>query len=379
MTLALPTKRDEDWRWTDLSAIDAALAARPAANDVSADHKAFLIENITGSVIVFCDGRFASPLSRIDDDCVCLRNGHVSPQLLSTSPPHPLQAAAADQAAEGIVIRIGAGHATAGTLQVIHIATGGAAHLAHRYELAEDAQASVVETYVGAPESWTNVAVDVALARSARLMRTVRRLGSQGAGAHSETLTADVGQAASYQSTWLLAGAEGARIESEILLSGEGAFAGVDGVLLARATETLDVVTRLRHAAPSGQSRQTWRSVADEQGTASVSARVEVTRDGQKTDAAQSVKGLLLKRTATINAKPELEIFADDVKCAHGATVGELSREALFYLESRGIAPAEAKALLTQAFIADALSLIGKEPVREALQADAVAWLRGGE
>ena len=102
-------------------------------------------------------------------------------------------------------------------------------------------------------------------------------------------------------------------------------------------------------------------------------------REGQKTDAEQSIKALLLKRTATANAKPELEIYADDVKCAHGATVGELSRDALFYLQSRGVAPEEARALLTEAFIADALGTIGQEAVRDALTADAVAWLRGAQ
>ena len=90
-------------------------------------------------------------------------------------------------------------------------------------------------------------------------------------------------------------------------------------------------------------SRQLWRSVADDRAACSVAARVEVARDAQKTDGEQSLKGLLLSRTATINAKPELEIFADDVKCAHGASVGELDRQALFYLESRGIAPEEAR------------------------------------
>ena len=111
-----------------------------------------------------------------------------------------------------------------------------------------------------------------------------------------------------------------------------------------------------------------------ESSTASVAARVEVARGAQKTDGEQSLKGLLLSRSATINAKPELEIFADDVKCAHGATVGELDRSALFYLESRGVPPEEARALLTRAFVADALERVGEEMVREAFYADAEGW-----
>ena len=126
-------------------------------------------------------------------------------------------------------------------------------------------------------------------------------------------------------------------------------------------------------------SRQLWRSVADDQAVCSVAARVEVARGAQKTDAEQSLKGLLLARTATINAKPELEIFADDVKCAHGATVGELDAMALFYLRSRGVPAEEAQALLTQAFVADAVDRIGEDGVREAFHAEATRWLGGAQ
>ena len=121
-------------------------------------------------------------------------------------------------------------------------------------------------------------------------------------------------------------------------------------------------------------SRQVWRSVADDKAICSVAARVEVARGAQKTDGEQSLKGLLLNRGATINAKPELEIFADDVKCAHGATVGELDKNALFYMASRGIPEADAKALLTRAFVADAIDRIGEEDVREAFHREAEAW-----
>src|SRR3546814_15960542 len=123
-------------------------------------------------------------------------------------------------------------------------------------------------------------------------------------------------------------------------------------------------------------SRQLWRSVADDRATCSVAARVEVARDAQKTDGEQSLKGLLLARTATVNAKPELEIFADDVKCAHGATVGELDKAALFYLASRGVPPEEAKALLPRAFIADAIDRTGAAAVRDAVHWDAGVIVR---
>jgi Fe-S cluster assembly protein SufD len=149
----------------------------------------------------------------------------------------------------------------------------------------------------------------------------------------------------------------------------------VGGALLAKGRQRHDVNVAVHHAAIAGMSRQVWRSVADDMSTCSVAARVEVARGAQKTDGEQSLKGLLLNRGATINAKPELEIFADDVKCAHGATVGELNKDALFYLASRGVPPVNAKALLTQAFVADAIDRIGEEAVRGAFHAEALAWL----
>jgi Fe-S cluster assembly protein SufD len=359
--IGLPGRRHEQWRWTDLSAIDAALGAQ--ANDAAPDPRRWLIAGVEGPVLLFVDGRYCAEGSEPHGLTIETSGGDER---------HPLSRLT--RGAVGATLRLGTEQA-AGPIQLVHVATGGQAHLHHRLALGEDAQASIVETYVGAPASWTNVAVDVELAHSARLMRSVRRIGA--GGVHTEVLHARVGQGASYAGTNLLSGAESARVESHAHLHGTGAFASLDGVMLGRARQTYDVVNRIEHVAEGGASRQTWRSVADEQATLSFAGKIEVARGAQKTDAEQSVKALLLARTATANAKPELEIFADDVKCAHGATVGELSKDALFYLASRGVPPAEARALLTESFLGDALATIGEAAVREALTADAVAWLRG--
>ena len=135
----------------------------------------------------------------------------------------------------------------------------------------------------------------------------------------------------------------------------EGARFNMGGVIVGRGGQELEIITTVTHAGPGATSRQTVRCVAGDQSTVTYLGKVAVTRAGQQTDAAQSFKALLLDRSATANAKPELEIWADDVKCAHGATVGELDANALFYLESRGVPPVEAKALLTRAFLSDAL------------------------
>lgn len=141
------------------------------------------------------------------------------------------------------------------------------------------------------------------------------------------------------------------RITFDVTLA-KGAHFDLNAAIIGGGNQTLEIVTNVTHAEPDGTSEQTIRSVLAGHATGSYLGRIAVARDAQKTDAAQSVKAMLLDRTATANAKPELEIFADDVKCAHGATVGELDKTALFYCAARGIDPATARTLLLQAFIA---------------------------
>jgi Fe-S cluster assembly protein SufD len=155
----------------------------------------------------------------------------------------------------------------------------------------------------------------------------------------------------------------------------EGAHFELGGAILGGGDQTLEIVTTMRHIEPHATSNQVVRSVLGGRATGSYLGKVAVARHAQKTDASQSVKAMLLARTATANAKPELEIYADDVKCAHGATVGELDANALFYLMSRGIAPADAKALLLRGFIAGVFDDVADEAARESLEAAASAAL----
>lgn len=154
---------------------------------------------------------------------------------------------------------------------------------------------------------------------------------------------------------------------------GEGAMFHLGAVQLGDGTQVLEVVSDVRHAAASAVSRQVVRSVLAGHATGTFLGAVKVARGADGTDAAQSVRALLLDRTATANARPELEIFADDVKCAHGCAVGELDAQGLFYLEARGLPPAEAKRLMIQAFVAEAF--VGAE-AGEALTQAALAKLQ---
>ena len=157
-----------------------------------------------------------------------------------------------------------------------------------------------------------------------------------------------------------------------VVTLGEGADFTLGAAQLGRASETLEIVSTVTHTAPNATSRQIIRSVLAGQATGTYLGKVAVARGGDGTDAGQSVRAMLLDRTATANAKPELEIYADDVKCAHGCAVGELDQQALFYMASRGIPPAEAKRLMLQAFIAEAFVGAADE---EALTSAALARL----
>lgn len=147
-------------------------------------------------------------------------------------------------------------------------------------------------------------------------------------------------------------GGDYGRLELNVTLD-DGADFTLGAAQIGGRTQTLELITKVTHAAPNATSRQIVRSVLAGEATGTYLGKVAVARGAQHTDSEQSIKAMLLDRTATANAKPELEIFADDVKCAHGCAIGELDAMALFYLQSRGLTPADAKTLLLQAFVAE--------------------------
>ena len=194
-------------------------------------------------------------------------------------------------------------------------------------------------------------------------------------GAPGETRVAQIEMAVGKGSTAridvLNIGGDFGRIELDVTLH-EGADFALNAVQVGGGSQVLEIVTNVRHAEPNATSRQTVRSVLAGKAIGNYLGKVAVDRGAQKTDSEQSVRAMLLDRTATANAKPELEIYADDVKCAHGAAVGELDANGLFYLQSRGLPPAEARKLMLQAFVAGAFDGASQE---EELQALALAKL----
>jgi Fe-S cluster assembly protein SufD len=338
-----------------MAALRAAVEAEPRASAIA---PADLFLDIEGPRLLFVDGVFEPAHSR---------PGRVQVGRIVPETAHPLGKQAEG---EGWCLHLGREEAVT-HVQIVHLGSGGKSHVPARIVLEADAVASVVETYAGS--GWANRLTTIVLGTGARLMRSVRLL--QDDGFVSIRDEAEIGEAASLASIFLGAGGMGSRIDGALTLTGKGAFAEMGGALLTRGAQKQECAVTMRHENVEGTSRQLWRAVAADRSTASLAARVEVARDAQQTDGEQSLRGLLLQRSATVNLKPELEIFADDVKCAHGATVGELDKAAMFYLQSRGLEEPRAKALLTRAFVADAFTRIGEEKVREAFAADADAWL----
>ena len=197
-------------------------------------------------------------------------------------------------------------------------------------------------------------------------------LGSDNPELHRVRITA--GEGARAELFAVVAGSDYTRLEVEVRLA-EGAHFQFGGVTIGGGDATREFVTRTVHAEPGATSAQVVRAVHWGTATGNFLGRIDVTRDAQQTDAAQDFKALLLERGASANAKPELEIFADDVKCAHGAAIGEMDETARFYMAARGLPPEIAQKLLVRAFIADALVALEDEAEREKLLGAALAAL----
>nr|WP_255536535.1 SufD family Fe-S cluster assembly protein [Pacificimonas pallii] len=357
--IGLPT-RHEDWRWSDLSAIETALTSAPTrpANDAAPDLRPWMVPEHDGPLLIFVDGRYVEQ---------------------GSTPGYVKTAMAADVDGHGLLGKLARAHRTVAVtakpgerLHIIHFASGGQAHLDLVYDCPAGETMRVIETYVGGGDCWTNVAVTASAGEGGRIRRAVRVL--QDGGVWTESVAGTVGTAAHYGSVSMLGSVASARSEYALVL-GDDADARVDGTMVGGGRQILDIVGRVRHEGVGGTSGQTWRAVAANKAQASFAGRIEVARGAQRTDANEDIKALLLDRTATVNAKPELEIFADDVKCAHGATVGELDRNALFYLASRGVPEDAAKTLLTEAFVADAFEAVENAELRDLLGNDARAAL----
>jgi Fe-S cluster assembly protein SufD len=378
--LSVPTTRDEDWRFTDLTQL-TRLQLRPAGSaTVAPDAIEPMIVPEAGARLVFVDGIYAPSLSNIDAECgarvmplvEALRNDATSlePALakLASFERNVFAALNTAHLRDGAVVLVPKNAACAKPVHLLFLATpANSVSYPRCMVVAESgADCTVIEEFVGLGEEacFTNAVTEIAIAATARL-RHIRLQRENAKSFHIATCAVTVAKDATYVSQTITLGARLSRYDLAVTLDGEGAHAAIDGLALITARQLADTHTLIDHAQPSGRSVQLHKTIVDGAAHAVFNGKIFVRPGAQLTDSSQQSRNLLLSDKATVDTKPQLEIFADDVKCAHGATVGQLDREQLFYLMSRGLPERAARNLLTYAFGA---AVIERIPVRSVVQ-----------
>ena len=285
----------------------------------------------------------------------------------------PLVALNTMLAQDGAVIDVPAG-TDGGTIVLAHVATAADAfHPRHTIRLGAGARLTILETAESSAACLHNPVTTITVGPGAHLAH-VRIQNEDLAAFHLATILVDITDHATYDGFTLNLGARMTRTEYQVRLSGPHAVAHMNGAQLLTGNQHADFTSVVRHAEPHGTSRQTVKNVLAGRSRGVFQGRIEVARGAQKTDGYQMNQALLLSPDAEIDTKPELEIFADDVKCSHGATVGELDAEQLFYLRARGIAEPEARAILVRAFLTEALEAVTDDAIRAILEAGVQRW-----
>ena len=246
-------------------------------------------------------------------------------------------------------------------------------HPRHRIRLGAHARLTLIEVSRGTGRYLHNPSFDIDVAEGATLVHL--RLQDEAEDAfHLSTLHVTIAGGSTYDSFALTLGARLARMQVHARLTGPGASAHLNAAQMLTGSQHADFTTIVSHDAPSCASRQTVKNVLAGRSRGVFQGKIEVARIAQKTDGYQMSQALLLSPEAEIDSKPELQIYADDVKCSHGVTVGELDADQLFYLRSRGIPDPEARAMLVRAFLAEALDPIAHVAGRALLEDAAAAW-----
>lgn len=378
----LPAKKVEDWKYTSLWHLtQKAFTHEPASSDLDAQQIAAvaLLEHAYRLVIV--DGQFKPELSYLDDQQEGLTLSPITDawddaksvlgQQIDLDKPG-LNALNTMLMQQGAFIKVAADTAINKPIELLIVNSGHtdelATHLRHVIELEAGSQVSVIEHYVSLTDNsgFTDVVSEVQLADNATL--THYKLQHESL-QHYHIATLAGKQAANSQ--WhthnISLGAQLARNDIHTQLLGEKSHVTMDGIYLVKGKQHVDNHTRIDHAVANTTSEEEYKGVLDENSHAVFNGKVIVHKDAQKTDANQSNRNLLLSRNCEIDTKPEMEIYADDVKCGHGSTVGQLDETHIFFLRARGLNEVEARSLLTYAFAVDVLQRIKNETIRQAM------------
>jgi Fe-S cluster assembly protein SufD len=301
-------------------------------------------------------------------------------QLLATDNSNPMIALNSAMATDGLVIEVADGTVLTQPLHIVHIASGGtpaAMFTRSLLRLGRDAGATLVESYIAADGAKAYQAYDsliASLGDNARLDHV--RLVEDGREAFNiSSAVVTLGAHAHLNAFGMTTGASVSRYQITIAFAGEGSRVETNGVNLINGRQHADTTLFADHAVPNCTSREVFRAVVDDRAHSVFQGRIVVRPDAQKTDAKMMTRALLLSDDAEADNKPELEIFADDVTCGHGATTGALDESLLFYLRARGLSEKEAQALLIQAFVGEAIESIANDTLRELAISAAQRWL----
>ncbi len=376
----LPTRRDEAWKYTSLALLaednfhEALTEASGFGADLLPDLSGF--ENLPR--LVFAQGRFNAAQSVLPEKASVRGFAQLADfGVLARPDREPMVALNTMLAEDGAIIEVAEG-VDAGALLLISTGhdiagTAVAFHPRHAIHMARGATLTVIEISAGSGKYLHNPVSEILLQENASL--THLRLQNEGIDAfHLATIYAEIAAGAAYDGFTLSIGGRMARTEIHAVLHGKSAHAALNAAQLLRGLQHSDITTVVTHNAPNCTSRQTVKHVLAGRARGVFQGKIEVARAAQKTDGYQMNQALLLSPDAEIDCKPQLEIYADDVKCSHGATIGELDPEQLFYLASRGIPTAEARALLVRAFLADSLDMIADDTARSLFERVIETW-----
>lgn len=383
-TQKLPTRRDEEWRFTDISPL-SRLPYQPSQPECNL--QAHNIEHLTLKEakhrLVFVDGHYSPNLSTIIDPAALVignlpafvaTHASVLESHLGQYVQFDNNLFAALNTAflrDGALIIVPKNIAIAEPIHLLFIATQSEVTSYPRCLVIGETGSNVtlIEDYVALQQTTyiTNSVTEISLAANAHAKHIrIQRESTQAF--HLANCAVSLAHASNYQSTSISLGSQISRYNLNVRLTDEAAECVIDGLTLISDRQLADTHTCIDHAKPNGTSRQQHKCIVDDAAHAVFNGKIIVRPHAQQTNSSQSSRNLLLSKTAQVDTKPQLEIFADDVKCAHGATVGQLDQEEIFYLESRGLSEKAARNLLTYAFGAEIISRIPVTSLRQQLE-----------
>lgn len=396
--LGFPTRRDEEWRFTNVTPITQTPftpAGRTETLPPSANLESVAFESAPFHRLVFVNGFYAPSLSSPDLP-QGVKAGSLAAALEADSElieRHLGRYASFENAPfvalntaffeDGGFVHIPQGVIVEQPIHLLYLSVGEkertVSHPRTLIVAEENSQATIVESYAGFGDegTFTNAVTEIVVGENAVVDHY--KLQREGTAAfHVATQQVQLSRTSNFCSHSITLGGAIVRNDINAVLGGEGGECTLNGLYLASSKQLVDNHTAIDHAMPHCDSHELYKGILDGQARGVFNGKIFVREDAQKTDAKQTNQTLLLSEKAQINTKPQLEIFADDVKCTHGATVGQLQPESLFYLRSRGIGIEDARSLLIYAFASDIIGRIKVAPIREQLNGLLLAQLPGG-